>query len=175
MLIPVPVVLLSGVVLCIVLPGRKKPAGFLYSLLIPALMIGVCARAQSVDLRKLTEARAELVTQGIEKYFVQEGHYPQNLQQLVPWYILSLSTPVIIYGQDWCYQGGEDSYRFGYLDREHWSSPIRFGRLYSAQGHSPLKADVCQPAIDDYRAQHPDWDRALQAYGKPTPTPNIGE
>jgi hypothetical protein len=82
MLISVPVVLLSGVVLCIVLPGRKKPAGFLYSLLIPALMIGVCARAQSVDLRKLTEARAELVTQGIEKYFVQEGHYPQNLQQM---------------------------------------------------------------------------------------------
>jgi hypothetical protein len=175
LLIPVPVVLLSGVVLCIVLTGRKKSAGFLYSLLIPALIIGVCARAQGVDFRKLTEARAERVTQGIEKYFVREGHYPQNLQQLAPWYILSLSEPLIIYGQDWCYQGGEDYYRLGYLDRENWSSPILFGRLYSAKGHSPLKEDVCQQAIGAFRSQHPDWDQVLQEYGKPTPTPDFGE
>jgi hypothetical protein len=175
MAIPIPVALLSGTVLCIVLPGRKKLAGCLYSLLIPALMIGVSACAQNVDFHKLTEKRAERITQGLEKYFVREGHYPQTIQQLTPWYVLSLSEPVIIYGQDWCYQGGEDYYRLGFLDREHWSSPILFGRVYSAQGHSILKEDVCQRAISSFQAQHPDWDQVLRDYGKPTPTPDFGK
>jgi hypothetical protein len=171
--IPVPVALLSGVVLCITLPGRKKLAGFLYALFVPALMIGVSAYAQRVDFHQLTEERAERITQAIETYYAREGRYPQNLRQLTPWYILSLPGPVILYGQDWCYQGGIDDYRLGYLDREHWSSPILFGRVYSAQGHSPLRTDICQPAIDTYRAQHPAWDRVLQEYGRPTPTPDM--
>ena len=173
--VPVPAVLLSGVVLSIVLPGRTKLAGFLYSLLIPALMIAVSARALRVDFRQLTEERAGRVSQAIETYYAREGRYPQDLRQLVPRYVLSLPGPVIIYGQDWCYDGGEDYYRLGYLDREHWSDPRLFGRVYSAKGHSPLKVDICQPAIDTYRAQHPDWDRVLQDYGRPTPTPDIGE
>ena len=174
MTIPIPVALLAGTVLCIVLPGRNKLAGFLYSLLIIALMIAVSARAQRVDFRQLTEERAERITQGIEKYFVREGHYPQTLQQLTPWYILSLREPVIMYGQNWCYQGGGDYYRLGYLDREHWSSPILFGHVYSAQGRSGLKEDICQQAIDAFRTQNPDWDSVLQDYGKPTPTPDLG-
>ena len=172
---PVPAVLLSSVVLSIVLPGRTKLAGVLYSVLIPALMIAVSARAQHVDFRQLTKERAGRVSQAIETFYDREGHYPQDLRQLIPWYALSLPGPVIMYGQGWCYQGGQDYYRLGYLDREHWSSPILFGRVYSAKGHSPLKVDVCQPAIDTYRARHPDWDHALQDYGRPTPTPDIGE
>jgi len=175
MAIVVPVALLSGILLCVILPDRQKLAGFLYSLLVPALLIGVSARAQTVDFRKLTEERAGRISAAIGKYFIQEDRYPQTLQQLTPRYLLSLSRPVIIYGQDWCYQSGETYYRFGYLDREHWSSPILFGRVVSAQGHSPLKVDVCQPAIDAFRAQNPDWGRVLEEYGKPTPTPDTGE
>ena len=175
MFIPVPVILLSGTALSIVLPGTKKLAGFLYSLLVTALMIGVSARAQTVDFRKLTEERAARITQGIDRYFVREGHYPQTLQQLTPGYLLSLSEPVIMYSQGWCYQGGEDFYRLGYLDREHWSSPILFGHVYSAQGHSDLNEDVCQQAIAAFQTQHPDWDQVLRDYGKPTPTPDIGQ
>ena len=79
-----------------------------------------------------------------------------------------------MYGQNWCYQGGGDYYRLGYLDREHWSSPILFGHVYSAQGRSGLKEDICQQAIDAFRTQNPDWDSVLQDYGKPTPTPDLG-
>lgn len=172
--LPVLVVLFSSALLLSLLPGRTKLASFLYLLLIPVL-IAISARAQSVDFRQLTEERAGRVSQAIESYYAREGRYPQDLRQLTPFYILSLPGPVIIYGQDWCYQGGKDYYRLGYLDREHWSSPILFGRVYSAKGNSPLKVDICQPAIDTYRAQHPDWDRVLQDYGRPTPTPDIGE
>jgi hypothetical protein len=175
LLVPVPAALLSGVTLSITLSGRMKWTGFLYSLLILGLMIAVSARAQRVDFRQLTEERAERVTQAIETYYDREGRYPQDLRQLTPFYILSLPEPVIMYGQGWCYQGGKDYYRLGYLDREHWSDPRLFGRVYSAKGHSPLKVDICQPAIDTYRTQHPDWDQILQDYGRPTPTPDIGE
>ena len=175
LLVPVPAALLSGVTLSITLSGRMKWTGFLYSLLILGLMIAVSARAQRVDFRQLTEERAERINQALEAYYAREGRYPQDLRQLVPRYVLSLPGPVIIYGQGWCYQGGKDYYRLGYLDREHWSDPRLFGRVYSAKGHSPLKVDICQPAIDTYRTQHPDWDRVLQDYGRPTPTPDIGE
>jgi len=174
LLLPALVVLSSSALLFSLLPGKAKLAGFSYLLLIPVLIV-ISARAQSVDFRQLTEARAERATQAIEAYYAREGRYPQDLRQLIPWYALSLPGPVIMYGQGWCYQGGQDYYRLGYLDREHWSSPIIFGRVYSTKGHSPLKVDVCQPAIDTYRAQHPDWDRLLHDYGIPTPTPDIGE
>lgn len=171
---PILVMLFSSAFLFILLPGKSKLAGFFYLLLIPVLIL-VATRAQSVDFRQLTEARAERARKAIEAYDAREGRYPQNLQQLIPRYAILLPEPLIIYGQDWCYQGGKDNYRLGYLDREHWSNPILFGRVYSAKGHSPLKVDICQPAIDTYRAQHPDWDRILQDYGKPTPTPDTGE
>lgn len=170
--LPLLVVFFCSAFLFIKLPGRTKLAGFLYLMFIPVL-VAVSIRAQSVDFRALTKERAQQVSRALDTYQAREGSYPQDLRQLTPFYLLSLPGPLIMYGQGWCYQGGEDYYRLGYLDRDHWSSPILFGRVYSAQGHSPLKVDVCQPAIDAFRAQHPEWERALQYYGQPTPTPDI--
>ncbi len=171
---PVLSLLFSSALLSGLLPGNAKLAGLSYLLSIP-LMILLAARAQSVDFRRLTEARADRARQAIEAYYAREGRYARDLGQLTPWLVLSLPGPVVIYAQSWCYQGGEDYYRLGYLDREHWSSPILFGRVYSTEGHSPLRVDVCQAAIDAYRAQHPDWDRILRDYGRSTPTPDVGD
>jgi hypothetical protein len=140
---PVSAVLLSGVVLSIVLPGRTKLAGPLYSLLVPALLIGVTACALRVDFHQLTEERAERISQALETYYTREGHYPQDLRQLVPRYLLSLPGPVVIYGQDWCYDGGGDYYRLGYVDREHWSAPDRYGQIYYTKGEAPDLPGIC--------------------------------
>ena len=155
LLVPVPAALLSGVTLSITLSGRMKWTGFLYSLLILGLMIAVSARAQRVDFRQLTEERAERVTQAIETYYDREGRYPQDLRQLTPFYILSLPGPVIIYGQDWCYDGGEDYYRLGYLDREHWSDPRLTGRLYRTKGETPDLHRICDEEIAALRKRYP--------------------
>jgi len=152
---PVVAVLFSGVMLSITLPGRTKLAGFLYSLLIPALMIAVSARAQRVDFRQLTEERAGRTSQAIETYYAREGHYPQDLRQLTPWYVLSLPGPVIIYGQDWCYDGGEDYYRLGYVYREHWSDPPTIGRIYKTKGEAPDLHDMCEEEIAALRNRYP--------------------
>jgi hypothetical protein len=152
---PVVAALFSGVMLSFVLPGRTKLAGFLYSLLIPALMIAVSARAQRVDFRQLTEERAERVSQAIETYYAREGHYPQDLRQLTPWYALSLPGPVIIYGQDWCYDGGDDYYRLGYVYREHWSDPPTIGRIYKTKGEVPDLHGICEGEIVALRNRYP--------------------
>jgi len=148
-------VFLSGVTLSITLSGGMKWAGFLYSLLILGLMIAVSARAQRVDFRQLTEERAERVTQAIESYYTREGRYPQDLRQLTPWYILSLPGPVIIYGQDWCYDGGDDYYRLGYVYREHWSDPRLTGRIYKTKGEAPDLHGICEEEIAALRKRYP--------------------
>jgi hypothetical protein len=155
LLVPVLAALLSGVTLSITLSGRMKWAGFLYSLLILGLMIAVSARAQRVDFRQLTEERAERVTQAIETYHAREGHYPQDLRQLTPWYVLSLPGPVIIYGQDWCYDGGQDYYRLGYVYREHWSDPRLIGRIYKTKGEAPDLAGICAEEIAALEERYP--------------------
>jgi hypothetical protein len=155
LLAPVPAALLSGVTLSITLSGRTKLAGFLYSLLIPALIIAASTRAQRVDFRQLTEERAGRTSQAIEAYYAREGRYPHDLRQLIPWYIFSLPGPVIIYGQDWCYDGGQDYYRLGYVDREHWSDPLLSGQIYKTQGEAPDLPGICDEEIAALEERYP--------------------
>ncbi len=157
--LPVLAALFSGVVLSIVLPGRTKWAGVLYSVLISALLIGISARAQRVHFRQLTEERAERVTQALEAYYAREGHYPQDLRQLIPWYILSVHGPVIIYGQGWCYDGREDYYRLGYVSREHWSDPLLTGRVYKTRGETPGLPGICDEEITALIERFPSFAR----------------
>jgi MFS family permease len=171
---PVLTAVFAGVLLASLMPWKIKWTGLCYALLIPALLIGVFYSGKQQNIRQLTESRAASITRAIEAYYSREGRYPQQLSQLTPWSLLLIPSPVIIQGGNWCYQAGADYYRLGYLDRDHWSSPIVFGRMYSAKGHSPLKVDVCQQAIDNLRTRY-NWDAVLQEYGKPTPTPDLGE
>jgi len=155
LIVPVVAVLFSGVMLSIALLGRTKLAGLLYSLLIPALMIAASAGAQRVDFRRLTEERAGRASQAIETYYAREGSYPQDLRELIPWYVLSLPGPVIIYGQDWCYDGGDDYYRLGYVYREHWSDPRLIGRIYKTVGEAPDLYRICDEEIAALRKRYP--------------------
>ena len=50
---------------------------------------------------------------------------------------------MIIAGQDWCYESGEDYYRLGYLDRDHWSDPRLIGRIYKIVGEAPDATPMC--------------------------------
>jgi hypothetical protein len=147
--------------LLIVRPGRTKLAGFFYLLLIPALVV-ISARAQRVDFRRLTEQRAERVAQAIEAYHARTGRYPQDLRQLTPWYVLSLPGPLIIYGQAWCYDAGQDYYRLGYVYRKHWSDPRLTGRIYQTNGQVPDLHPMCEEQVIALQKRYPDY---LYEYG----------
>ena len=156
LVIPVLAALFSSEILLITLPGRTKVASILYLVIIPGLMILVSARAQRVDFRQLTVERAEQISQALETYHSQEGRYPQSLQHLTPGYVLSLPAPVIIYGQNWCYDGGDDYYRFGYVYREHWSDPRLIGQVYGTKGELPDLNRMCEREVVALQESNPD-------------------
>ena len=154
--VPVFVVIFSGLMLSIKLDARVKLTGLFYGVFVMYLMIAVSGLAQNVDFYQLTEARARQVTQAIETFYVREGQYPQNLQQLTPWIMLSIPEPVIIYGQGWCYQGGGDDYSLGYITREHWSSPILTEQVYKTEGQASNLSHLCDAEFEVIRRNYPE-------------------
>jgi hypothetical protein len=144
-LLPIPVIaaFIAGLILARPLQGNRKWYGFGYSLLLVAALFITFSVAIRVDYHRLTEARAGRVSQAIERYYARQGHYPATLTQLVPVTRLLLPGPVIIPGQDWCYQSGEGYYRLGYVTRDNWSSPYLYIRTYQQAGAVPDIPALC--------------------------------
>jgi hypothetical protein len=157
LIIPIFVVLLCGLTLSIALPGRMKLTGTAYSVVTSILLIVVSVLAQSVDFRQETTRRAERTVRAIESYYVREGSYPEALSQLSPWYALSLPKPMVIYGQDWCYESGDGYYRLGYIDREHWSNPNLIGQVYRSVGEAPADVTICKEEFVAIQNSQPDY------------------
>lgn len=154
---PVFIALLSGLTLSIILPGRIKLAGPIYSILIPILLIAVSTLAQRVDFRRETMKQAERAVRAIESYYARNGSYPETLSQLGPWYALSRPRPMIIYGQDWCYESGDGYYRLGYIDREHWSDPRLIGRVHKSVGETFGHQPMCMQEFSAIQSRSPDY------------------
>jgi len=146
--VPVLVAIFSGILLLIKSHKQSVWVGLGYLLLVPGMLIAVSTCAQQVDFRQLTEIHARQVSQLVEVYYAREGHYPQNLRQVKPWYATSLLGPFIMYGQDWCYLAGEDYYQLGYMYREHWSSPELIRRTYKTAGEPPDPEGICAEEIE---------------------------
>jgi hypothetical protein len=120
-------------------------------------MIAVSAIAQRVDFRQETTKQAEQAVRAIESYYTREGRYPETLSQLSPWYAISLPKPMIIYGQDWCYESGNVYYRLGYVDREHWSDPRLIGRIYKSVGEIPDSQPMCMDEVKAMQSRFPGY------------------
>jgi hypothetical protein len=160
---PILAALIVGVLLTNLWTGWLKLPGLGYTLLIPALLITIFTSTGQIDVRRLTEARAGQVSQAIQSYYARHGRFPTSLSQLPPWELLSLPGPAIIIGQDWCYTGGDEDYRLGYLDREHWSSPHLIGRVAAAGGAPPALPPVCEQEAAALQARHPNFPFSYSA------------
>ncbi len=130
---------------------RQVIATIVYALVIPAMLLTVYAGAQRASFRQVTETHAARVIHALETYHARTGRYPQDLRQLNSWYQTPLPHPVVIYGQDWCYDSNGDAYRLGYVDREHWSSPDFTGPIIKAQGQLPDLPPICAAQIESLR------------------------
>ena len=150
--------MLPAVLICCLLlvsrsTGMVRTTGLFFAVLIPASLIGLSFLAYKTDYRALTERRAARVSQAIEAYQARTGHYPQDLGQLAPCYLLSLPGPLIINGQGWCYQASEAGYRIGFVDRDHWSSPELFGHLTRQGGDIEDLPGLCADQIAAIKAE----------------------
>jgi hypothetical protein len=155
--IPIMGIFLATIGLVVTLPRSAKLTAFFYLLLLPPALLLVTERTHHVDFYQLTERRAERVNQAIKAYYIQEGTYPDNLHQLTPSHLRSLSEPMIIFGQDWCYGSEGDQYQFGYVFREHWSSPILIDYVYGASNEESDLPPLCEAEIAGLRARDPDY------------------
>ncbi len=120
-------------------------------------MISVSSLAQRVDFREVTDRRAERTVRAIERFYAREGRYPTALSELAPSYLLSIPEPMIIYGQDWCYDSGQAYYRLGYIDRAHWSDPRLIGRVYKSAGETPGSGQMCMEEFNTIQSRDPDF------------------
>lgn len=154
--VPVQAAFIAGAMLAAILPEKAKLAGLGYALLVPAVLVAVSIGAQRVDFRQLTEARAERASQAIERYYAREGRYPGDLGELDSWYGRPLPGPVILYGQYWCYEGGEDYYRLGHVDRDHWYDPLLIRRVYKESGDTSQLGRACAAEIAEI-LRHVPW------------------
>lgn len=98
-----------------------------------------------------TERRAEKIDTAIQRYYDANNGYPQVLNDLTPRYLLYIPSPFIIPGLDWCYEGGTDHYRFGYVYRQYFSTPASV-RIHSSAGEPPDPYWKCQDEADIYSA-----------------------
>jgi hypothetical protein len=130
-------------------PGKRKLIALAFAVMVPLSML----RAQDIGTYGptgrwgmmpiiVTEQRAETVNQAIHSYYARNGHYPPALNDLMPWYLVYVSPPLIIPGETWCYEGGRDYFRLGYVYRESFSLPTTV-RIHASVGNPPDTAWVC--------------------------------
>jgi hypothetical protein len=88
--------------------------------------------------------RAEAVNHAILRYYAANNHYPEELDDLFPKYLLWVPQPVTPFPNGWCYEAGEGYYRFGYKDEWLGSTPPFSVIEYSSSVRSPEETWLCQ-------------------------------
>jgi hypothetical protein len=110
-----------------------------------------------IDNRERTEARAAAVAAAIEGFYQRHQRYPSELAELGVWYTWRLYEPVMFKQAGWCYEGGADHYRFGFVQQPSFSSPASFitVKLYTSAGSPPQARWICDEQADALRALAP--------------------
>lgn len=146
----------SAILMAWSMPRRRIWIAVLFSLCVPAIMQGAMQLGTydkngtwGTTPHIMTERRAESINKAIQQYYAGNQRYPQTLHDLTPRYILYIPNPYIIPGQDWCYEGGTDYYRFGYVFREFFSASATV-KVYSSAGDPPAPSWACDKEAEKY-------------------------
>jgi hypothetical protein len=139
------------------LPGERKLITLIFVIVVPLSMRYTLWMGSHIPNGKwgesptyITERRAERVAQAIQGYYADHGSYPQSLNDLFPRNMIYIPKPVMIPGLTWCYESGQDFYRFGYVYRQYFSTPASVV-IHAASGTPPDPYWPC----DDEAAKYP--------------------
>jgi len=107
----------------------------------------------------LTEARAEKINRAIQRYYEREGRYPSRLANLTPFYLWRIPQPVIFRDQTWCYEGGDDYYRLGYVHQPAFGVPPEYIsiRIHSAVGEPSEWSWPCDDELEKAKSKAPGY------------------
>jgi hypothetical protein len=140
--------LAAGLVVAVNTLGWRRWAGFVVAVLV-ILGVGwaVVGPGNRFPPEEITQARAASLQKAIEEFKNTGRSYPGSLGELVPGKLLRIPRPMIVRGEEWCYQGDRDYYRLGAIYREHWSSPHLSVRVYASGGNVPDQPWSCDERL----------------------------
>jgi hypothetical protein len=147
------IAILTGMVLLVVLSGKRRLIGLAFIVLIPVLIVSAYAAGWLVDPQTVTMARADRITAAVEAYHQQTGEYPASLNDLTPEYMPFILGPLTGRGQVWCYQGSQDYYRLGYVFiqryyRATFPDPYVEIKLHASEGDPPEAGWMCDQEFE---------------------------
>jgi hypothetical protein len=160
----------AGMVMAVVLNGKRRTAGFLFALLVPIVMFQSFQIGWQVSYHELTENRAARIERALARYQKREGAYPETLRALTPIDLIYIQQPIILAGEEWCYQGGEDYYRLAAYSREFFSAPVSL-QMYAAAGQPPDSPWSCEEALPEVKSRYYSPMEDPDAMRPPVPTP----
>jgi hypothetical protein len=143
----------AGMVMGINAPKWYRSAGLVFSALVPVLMFGAFRYGWDVSYHAITEGRASRIQHAIESYYEENERYPKELGELIPNHLLWIPEPVILRGEDWCYQGDRDYYRLGTFKREFFSTPLSL-HIYASAGGVPETGWSCEERLPEMKARY---------------------
>jgi len=97
----------------------------------------------------VTEQRADKIANAIQRHYEDYGEYPASLKELFPRNLIYIPRPIMIPGQTWCYEGGKNYYRLGYVHRQYFSSPASV-RIHISSGEPPYEYWPCEDEAVKY-------------------------
>jgi hypothetical protein len=107
----------------------------------------------NVSAFEITEQRSARVNQAIADFYLDNSRYPASLSELTSRYLLYLPPPIVVRQGDWCYQGGEDFYRLGYVSGQftYFESDF-FAETYAQAGEILPGSWNCDWMVAKYNA-----------------------
>jgi hypothetical protein len=140
--------LAAGVVLAIALRGWRRLAGPFFVLLLTGATTMALILGWNVSAFELTRQRAARIDSAVIRFYQDNGRYPSNLAELTPRYQLYLPPPVVVSQGGWCYQGGEEYYRLGYVSGEFTYFTQDFDiEVYTQIGEPPVSSWNCDEIL----------------------------
>lgn len=150
----IPISIATGMVITITNANRQQQAtGIAFAALVPLGMMAAMTYGSNIDYHTLTESRAARIQEAVEHFHTHTGGYPTNLDELVPREIWWIPNPIILSGQTWCYQGGDDFYRLGAIFREFWSTPFSI-QIYASAGSPPTGSWKCEERLAELKTHY---------------------
>jgi hypothetical protein len=139
--------------------GRRRLGALGFALLVTLTASYAAALGWRMSPTGLTEVRAEKIERAIQRYYERNGQYPPELAVLTPFYLWRIPQPMIFRDQTWCYEGGDDYYRLGYVHQPTFGVPPAYIsiRIHAAVGEPPESSWPCDDELERAKSKAPGY------------------
>jgi hypothetical protein len=139
--------------------GWRRLAALAFALLVMLTASYTSALGWRMSPTGLTGVRAEKIEQAIQRYYERNGQYPPELAALTPFYLWRIPQPMIFRDQTWCYEGGDDYYRLGYVHQPTFGVPSEYIsiQIHAAEGEPPESSWPCDDELEKAKSKAPGY------------------